>query len=71
MHLAQAKTRLPEANLSHCRLGYCRLLMVGLYLTALNLILRQTIIDFFSQTAHFLAIINYVIIKLCRLQSLF
>lgn len=62
IHLAQAKTLLPEANFIHCKLGYCRLLMVGLYFSALSLILRQTIIDDFSQTAHFLAMINYVII---------
>ena len=56
MHLAQAKTRLPEGNFAHWRLGYCLFLTVGLYFSALNLTLRQTIIDFLPQRVHFLAI---------------
>ncbi len=56
MHLAQAKTRLPEGKRIHCKLGCCCLLMVGLYLSALNLTRRQTIIDFLSQIAQCLGI---------------
>jgi hypothetical protein len=56
MHLAQALTRFPEAKRVHCRLGCCLLLMVGLNFSALNLTLRQTIIDFFPQIAHWFAI---------------
>jgi hypothetical protein len=56
IHLAHAKTRLPDDNLSHCKLGYCLLFIVGLNFPALNLTLRQTIFDFFPQIAHCLAI---------------
>jgi len=31
MHLAHAKTRLPEGKRAHCRLGYFLTLEVGLY----------------------------------------
>jgi hypothetical protein len=43
--------------------------MVGLYLSALSLILRQTIIDDLPQITHFLAIINYVTPLEVRSQS--
>lgn len=32
MHWAQALTRLPESNLTHCKLGYFLFWTVGLYL---------------------------------------
>lgn len=32
MHWAQALTRLPDGNLTHCKFGYFLILQVGLYL---------------------------------------
>ena len=51
MHLAQAKTRLPEANLTHCKFGFCFLFTVGLYFPR-SFFRRQTWIYFFWQMAH-------------------
>ena len=48
MHLAQAKTLLPEANRSHWRLGYFLTLVVGLYFP-LNLTRTTPSADFFPQ----------------------
>jgi len=48
IHLVQAKTLLPETNLTHCKLGFCFLLTVGLYLP-LSFFKRQTLIGFFPQ----------------------
>lgn len=55
MHFAQAKTLLPDANLTHCKFGYFLLLTVGLYFPR-SFFLFQTIVDFFSQIAHCFAI---------------
>jgi len=56
IHLAQAKTRLPEGKRTHCKLGYCLLFIVGLYFPALNLTLRQTNFPLFLQKEHCFAI---------------
>jgi hypothetical protein len=48
MHLAQAKTRLPDANLTHCKLGYFLTFAVGLYLP-LSFTRVTAIDDFFPQ----------------------
>jgi len=55
MHLAQAKTRLPEDKRTHCKFGYFLFLMVGLYFPR-SFISRQTITDPFPQIAHCFAI---------------
>jgi len=49
--LVQAKTRLPDANLTHCKFGYFLFLMVGLYFP-LNFTLLPTITPPFPQIAH-------------------
>ena len=51
MHFVQAKTLLPEGNLTHCKLGFFLFLMVGLYFP-LSLTLLPTIIDLLPQIAH-------------------
>jgi hypothetical protein len=48
MHFVQAKTRLPEGNLTHCKLGYFLTLEVGLYLP-LNFTRVTPIADFLPQ----------------------
>jgi len=58
MHLVQAKTRLPEGNLVHCKLGYFLLLVVGLYLPR-SFTRRQTTIDDLPQIEHCLDIKFY------------
>jgi len=58
IHFVQAFTLFPEGNFTHCKLGYCFLFVVGLNLVALNLTLRQTIFDFFPQSAQIRAIKN-------------
>jgi hypothetical protein len=50
MHLAQAKTRLPEGNFVHCKLGYFLTLEVGLNLP-LNFTRVTPIADFLPQIA--------------------
>ena len=50
MHLVQALTLLPDANLTHWRLGYFLFLTVGLYFP-LNFFSRQTIVDVLPQIA--------------------
>jgi hypothetical protein len=52
MHLVQALTRFPDANFTHCKLGYCLLFIVGLNFSALSLTLRQTTFGFLAQIAH-------------------
>jgi len=59
MHFAQALTLSPDNNLTHCKLGCCLLLIVGLNFSALNLTLRQTFFDFLAQIAHSRAIWFY------------
>jgi hypothetical protein len=49
MHLAQAKTRLPEGSLNHCKFGRLLFLDVGLYFP-LNFTKTLPIDDFFLQT---------------------
>jgi len=51
IHLAQAKTLFPEANLTHCKFGYFLFLMVGLYFPR-SLISFPTILVPFPQIAH-------------------
>jgi len=55
MHLVQALTLLPDAKVTHCKLGYFLFLMVGLYFprSFFNL---PTILPRFPQIAHCLAI---------------
>ena len=55
MHLVQALTLSPEGNLTHCKLGFCFLLIVGLYFPR-SFTLRQAKIYFFPQIEHCLAI---------------
>ena len=56
MHLVQAKTLLPEAKRTHCKLGFFLFLTVGLYFPR-SFFNRQTIIDDLPQIEHCLAII--------------
>jgi len=51
MHLVQAFTLLPEANLTHCRLGNFLLFEVGLNLPR-SFLSRHTIWDDLPQIAH-------------------
>jgi hypothetical protein len=51
IHLAQDSTFLPEGKRTHCKLGFCFLLIVGLYFPR-SLILRQTRVYFFLQIVH-------------------
>jgi len=62
MHFVQAKTRLPESNLTHCKLGYFLDFAVGLYFP-LSFLNFQTRIDDFPQIAHCFAIRGYLIIN--------
>ncbi len=55
MHLAQALTLWPEANLAHCKLGCFLLLIVGLYLPR-SLTLFQTMVEVLPQILHCFAI---------------
>jgi hypothetical protein len=48
MHFAQAKTLFPFGSLTHCKLGFCLLLEVGLYLP-LSFTRVFAIADFFWQ----------------------
>lgn len=48
MHLAQAKTRLPEGKRTHCKFGYFLTLEVGLYFP-LNLTRVTPIAECFLQ----------------------
>jgi len=59
MHLAQAKTLLPDSKVSHWMFGFCRLLPVGLYLVALNRFKRPAMADFFSQIVQCLIVFLY------------
>jgi len=81
IHLVQAKTRLPEGNLTHCKFGYFLFLMVGLYFP-LNFTLLPTITPPFPQIAHCFAIVflsyqkflissSYGILKLMLILLLF
>ena len=54
MHLVQASTLLPLGNFTHWRFGYFLFLMVGLYFPR-SFFNFQTIIDFFPQIEHCLA----------------
>jgi hypothetical protein len=56
MHLVQAITLLPEANLTHCKFGYFLFLAVGLYFPR-SFFNFQTKIDFLPQIVHCFAII--------------
>ncbi len=60
MHFAQAKTLFPEDSFTHCKLGSCLLLAVGLYLL-LSFTLRQTRLYFLAQKKHcfFIKLIIY------------
>ena len=60
IHFVQAKTRFPEGNLTHCKLGYFLDFLVGLYFPR-SFFSLPTIIDDFAQIAHCLAIYNYLI----------
>ena len=55
MHFVQALTLLPDAKVTHWRLGCFLLLMVGLYLP-LSFVNLQTILPFLLQIAQTLAI---------------
>ena len=56
IHLVQASTLLPEANLTHCKFGYFLFLVVGLYFPR-SFFNFQTKIDFLPQIVHCFAII--------------
>jgi hypothetical protein len=55
MHLAQALVLFPLASLIHCKLGYLRTLVVGLYLPR-SFLRRQANIEPLPQIAQVLAI---------------
>ena len=55
IHLAQAKTRFPEGNFTHCKFGYFLCLEVGLYFPR-NFLSVQATVDFLPQITHSFAI---------------
>ena len=55
IHLVQALTLLPDAKVTHCKLGCFLFLMVGLYLP-LSFFSVQTILPFLPQIVHCLLI---------------
>jgi len=59
MHLAQALTRLPEGNRTHCKFGYFLTLAVGLNLPR-SLTLVTAVIDPLPQMAHCFGINSFL-----------
>lgn len=70
LHFVQIRIFFPDGSLNFCKFGFCLLFTVGLYFP-LNFILLQTTFVPFLQTAHFFAMIFYVIIILCFKQYQF